>query len=160
MEYAGIGSRRLSLTELTACSAVGEVLAELGWTLRTGACTGADQAFAAGALRVGGQVTLCLPWASYEAPWVGQAQKLGAQVLVLGPEHKAARESVRLHPAADRLSSGARALHARNFLIIEGSSLVYAWPKPNQWGLGGTGQGLLIAERLGIEVVRMDKVGL
>lgn len=64
--YAGIGSRKLSIAELNLCQDIGEYLANLGWVLQTGACIGADQAFAEGALHVGGKVLLCLPWDSYE----------------------------------------------------------------------------------------------
>ena len=152
--YAGIGSRRLSKSELVFCHNTGTIMAALGWDLVTGAAQGADQAFAEGALAVGGRVVLCLPWASYEQAWVLKARAKGALVRVLKDSDVDAYASLKLHPAASRLSDAAKKLHARNHLIVHKAELVVAFPKANQQGgLGGTGQGLRIAKDLGIRAV-------
>lgn len=126
----------------------------------TGAAVGADQAFAEGAIEVDGLVSLCLPWRSYEDTWVRWAVARGkALVRVLQPSDAAAWASVAHHPAAARLSCGARALHARNHLIISGCSWVAAFPQVNPYGqLGGTGQGMALAERLGIPVLDLRTI--
>lgn len=53
------------------------------------------------------------------------------------------------HPAPERLTQGAMKLHARNYGIIYWSSLVIACPS-NKPGGGGTGQGIRLANKLGI----------
>lgn len=157
--YAGIGSRKLSASELALCRDIGEYLANLGWTLQTGACTGADQAFANGALHANGKVLLCLPWDSYEKDWVSWARKKKADTLTLNNSHEHAWTSIKDHPAYNKLSQGAKRLHARNYLIVQNTQLVLAWPKKNQWGqLGGTGRGMDIANQMGIELLNLNSL--
>ena len=153
--YAGIGSRKLSRPQWDFCYACGKWLAEQGWTLRTGACSGADQAFAEGALDAGGKIILCLPWPSYEFKWVNLARARGATSELLQYWHKDHFASVDIHhPAPERLSDAARSLHARNSLILDPCvRFVLAFPGPR---LGGTGQGIRIANSRGTEVIRLD----
>jgi hypothetical protein len=118
---------------------------------------GADQAFAEGAIEAGGSVYLYLPWASYEDGWVRWAKVRGALTFVLRSDDAEAWDSVRHHPAAERLSRGARALHARNFCILRGVRWVAAYPVVDRYGhRGGTGQGILLAERQGIPVLDLS----
>ena len=153
--YAGIGSRKLDKAQWQFCYGVGRWLAEQGWTLRTGACKGADQAFAEGALSVGGKVILCLPWPSYEFKWVEPCVGQGAETRLLQYWHKEYHASVdTYHPAPERLSDAARKLHARNALILNNARFVLAFPGKT---LGGTGQGIRIAEGSGIKVIRLDR---
>jgi hypothetical protein len=156
-DYAGIGSRKLSEPQLEVCREVARRAAAAGWRLHTGACIGADQAFAKGAIEAGGAVTLYLPWRSYEEKWVTQAYNHGALVLVLSEDDHEAWTSVALHPKAHLLSNGARALHARNFCIIRESSWVAAYPLLNQYGnRGGTGHGMLLAKKKGIPILDLS----
>jgi hypothetical protein len=157
MEYAGIGSRRLSPNELQRCFDIGVRGANAHHTLHTGAALGADQAFADGALSVGGTVILELPWWSYEERWVNWAIEHGAIRRILQDTDTEAWKSVLNHPAHDHLSHGARALHARNYNIIRNCELIIAFPKPDKYGLGGTGQGIRLAKKLGIRIHRMDQ---
>jgi predicted Rossmann-fold nucleotide-binding protein len=157
MKYAGIGSRKLSQEELARCFQVGVRGAEKHHTLVTGAALGADQAFANGALSAGGTVILELPWWSYEEKWVNWAVERGAIKHILQDTDTEAWKSVLSHPAYNRLSRGALALHARNYNIIYNTELVVAFPKPDKYGLGGTGQGIRLAENLGIKIHRMDQ---
>ena len=152
--YAGIGSRSLSQADLQLCSNIGKYLAELGWELHTGACTGADQAFAEGALSAGGRVLLFLPWPNYEFQWVQSANIRGAYTIT--DIHQEAKKSVhKYHPSPGRLSRGAFNLHARNYMIIEGCKFVIAFPSKKLGG-GGTGQGLRIAKDLNIEIINIS----
>jgi hypothetical protein len=155
--YAGIGSRALTQDEWNFCYNTGVYLANLGWMLKTGAADGADKAFAEGALHAGGKVTLCLPWWSYNKEWVQAAKNKGALTHTLKNSDTDAFQSVeKHHPCPSILTRGPRALHARNFLIIQETKMVLAWPKPKGQNLGGTGQGIRIAEDMGIEVIRLD----
>lgn len=162
-QYAGIGSRQLTQDEWNFCYHAGLWLAEQGWTLRTGACKGADQAFAEGAIAGGGPVVLCLPWPSYEFKWVEPMLGRGAtRKVLMFPEyddaHKAYYASVdEFHPAPHRLSDTVRKLHARNAMILDEGSFVLAWPKVGaRGGLGGTGQGIRIAQAAQVPVIRLD----
>jgi len=162
MRWAGIGSTRLDEKECRFCWWVGWLMAKHDWELVTGAAVGADQAYAEGTLYAGGSVVLELPWSTYEKKWVDWARSRGAKIRTLpaeiAPDSIAAYQSVdRFHNKPKALRPGARRLHARNFNIICGwqgkqpVDLVIAWPKVNQWGhLGGTGQGLRIAQHYGI----------
>ena len=163
--YAGIGSRKLSKEELNVCYLMGVHFSMLGYTLRTGAAQGADQAFANGALdncsKMGegqGGVVLCLPWPNYEKYWVDWARNKGAEILVVSDGDAEAVESVyKYHPKPHGLSRGPLALHARNYRIVKGCNFVMAWPKPNKFGaLGGTGQGIRVAEGLGTKVHNLN----
>lgn len=155
--YAGIGSRKLTPDEWDICFRTGKWLAKQDWTLRTGACQGADQAFAEGALSVEGDVILCLPWPSYEFKWVEPARGRGATSKLLQYWHYDAFASVtEYHPKPDVLSDAMKKLHARNYLIISPVRFVLAWPKVTHGRLGGTGQGIRIADGLGIKTIRMD----
>lgn len=162
LHWAGIGSRRLSPEEYRLCQLVGQAMAVLpGTVLHTGAAQGADQAFAEGASVFSPEnVVLHLPWSTYEKEWVREQRRKGVRVEVLSREDKEAFESVhKFHPAAKKLSRGPLALHARNYRIISPCVLVFAFPKAtNYGGLGGTGQGIRIAQDKGITVVRMDTV--
>lgn len=152
--YAGIGSRRLDDHQLALCRKIGRYMARHHWTLQTGACTGADQAFAEGAVSVGGKVRLYLPWGTYEKSWVDKIEdSVDVVVLDRHPRYRVAVASVlRHHPNPTALSRGGLALHARNYLIVAKCRLVVAFPL----GQGGTTQGIRIAETQKIPVVNLD----
>lgn len=155
--YAGIGSRRLSNREKELCFDIGVYLAEKGWALQTGAAFGADQAFAEGALTGGGSVLLCLPWLEYELDWVNKAIARGAKTVTLNNTHKEALDSVKTHPAYDKLSQGAKRLHARNYLIVQNTKMVLAYPRWTGIGWGGTGQGMRLGVDMGAKVLNLSK---
>lgn len=122
----------------------------------TGAAVGCDQVAAKIHLRRGGSVELFLPWSSYEEKFVRRAYDLFPEKLkvrVLRSDDTLAYESVKTHPASNKLKPGAIKLHARNYLIIEGCEKVVALPrwkrgKPE----GGTAQGIRLAKELNIPV--------
>ena len=164
--YAAIGTRKLSSEQIRLCNSIGRYLGKLNWVLHTGACTGADQEYANGALEAGGRVRLHLPWASYERTYVEtvQARYPGqVRITVLSDDHQEAFDSVRnFHPAWDYLvRADKRAvimLHARNWNILwlpSRVNLVIALPRV---GGGGTMQGVRIALANQIPVLRLDRV--
>ena len=159
--YAGIGSRRLSQEEKGTCYDIGNWLARRGWALQTGAADGADSSFAEGAVWGGGKVTLMLPWPTYRAPWVQEMTSQCPHLLsirILNYLDKEAYNSVDMfHPRPEKLSFAARGLHARNWLIVEGTKFVIAWPKRDQFNnYGGTGQGMRLTREKGIDLINLD----
>ena len=145
MTYAGIGSRVTPGNILVTMQQFGKALALEGWTLRSGNCTGADQAFAKGANEVNPQlVELYLPWQSYEAGNI----ILGN--VVYTPCCEAYRIAAEHHPAWHKCSKAAQAMHARNVQIILGAELVepvqqvICWT-PGAKAIGGTALGIRIA---------------
>lgn len=127
------------------------------FTISTGAAKGIDQWIGNRILEMGGHLQLYLPWSSYEQNWVAQIKSLpNVYVGIYNPQlHTEATASVRrYHPNFNALKSSVIALHARNYLIIQGCSLVIALPKiSNGKPLGGTAQGIRIAEGLNIPTI-------
>lgn len=149
--YAGIGARATPPDILSVMRGIARVLAKDGFLCQTGAAKGADQAFAEGALCGGGEVALMLPWDSYEQEWINNL--VGSfSVRVLANTDKLAYMSVNEHhPSFERLSQGAKRLHARNWLILQDIKFVICWT-PGGKGQGGTGQGIRIARQAGAEI--------
>ena len=153
--YAGIGSRKTPSDKKDIMFELAKVLAKKDWTLHTGACKGADQAFAEGALSVDGKVVLHLPWFSYEEDWVYSVSNKVEEVDVLSDYDQKAWDAVyKYHPAPNSLSRGAERLHARNHNIIKNVSLIICWT-PEGKVTGGTGQALREAKDLGIDVLNL-----
>lgn len=164
MRIAMIGSRKLSGCKVAAVRsflAAAVAVGKKGYLLCTGAAAGADQYAAETVLRNGGKVQLYLPWANYEQEWVEAMQiqySDQVKVRVLNPNSDAeAMASVeRYHHNPERLTSGSRLLHARNYLILSPSTrpdvdLLIAIPKlVSRQPAGGTRQGIAIAQGLGI----------
>ena len=152
--YAGIGARNTPAEILHIMETIGVIFASEGFELSTGAAKGADQAFANGAATTNGKVNLFLPWSTYESEWVSTLQQ-NVNVTVLDKnKHTAAINSVKLHPAFNRLSRPVINLHARNYLIIENVDFVICYT-PNGETVGGTGQGIRIANSLGKPVLNL-----
>ncbi len=116
--YAGIGSRRTPAKIIKIMRKLGQALASRGWSLRTGNCCGADQAFQAGANSVLPElVEIYLPWQSYEANFI----KSGNTVHT--PSRRSYKVASEHHPAWHRCSDAAKAMHARNVEIVLGAGL-------------------------------------
>lgn len=164
--YAGIGSRSTPDEILMVMRDAALMLADQGWTLRSGGATGADTAFEQGC-RAARHFTceVYLPWASFD-------RAIKSIACRDEPEPAAYAIAEQFHPAWDRLSQGAKRLHARNVHQILGayveqpvlSKFVLCWT-PNGSGSGGTGQAIRIAKAYGVPVFDMgdattyDRVG-
>lgn len=151
--YAGIGSRRTPPHILSDMTRIAEWLRRTGWHLNSGGADGADRAFADGATP--DTRTLYLPWPGYN----GHA---GPDCRLLSPAERTACQGLaaELHPAWERCSRGARALHARNAAIVLGPGLnrpVHAAIcfTPRGETVGGTGMGMRMAERAGVPVLNL-----
>lgn len=154
MNYAGIGSRETPKHVLDMMSDIATLLAIDGHICNTGAALGADQAFANGANRVRGAIELALPWWNYEQAWVKTLHN--ANITIYDERiHIAATNSVKqFHPYYQKLKQGAFKLHARNYLIIEGCGFIICWTVDGK-DTGGTGQGIRIAQSLGIRIYNL-----
>lgn len=136
--YAGIGSRSTPEPVLLEMQNIAMQLALRGWVLRSGLAEGADTAFDKGRKVVGAKA-----------------------VLRTRTTHQPAIDHAQLfHPAWDRCSDIAKALHARNSLVMLGDwldkpvSFVVCWT-PGGAVTGGTGQALRIAAHHSIPVFNL-----
>ena len=161
MIYAGIGSRKTPPSVLKLMQRTAYCMAIQGHELRTGACKGADQAFAEGAVSGNGKVTLCLPWRDYEKEWVSwmlAKYRCNVEILDTGIDIEAFESVKKYHPAYNKLSNGVKKLHARNYLIMNGVEAVICWT-PSGQVVGGTGQALRIAIDRGIKIYNLGNTG-
>lgn len=149
--YAGVGSRETPPDILEIIQYAAEALADMGWVLRSGHAPGADQMFEAWAA---GRAEIYLPWPTFEP-----------QVPVAGacydrPTGAAYRLAAEHHPAWEKLTRGAKALHARNSHQVLGRDLqtpvsfVLAWSNGNLFA-GGTAQTVRIAQAHGIPCLHL-----
>ena len=144
MIYAGIGSRETPCDIFLRMQDWGRYFAQNGYVLRSGHARGSDQAFEYGCdMALAGDKAKQIFTAdmSFRNPqWFDHAAKF--------------------HPAWDRCSSFAKALHARNSAIVLGSELndpvklVVCWTKDGK-ASGGTGQALRIAEHHQIPIFNL-----
>lgn len=128
-------------------------LDEAGWTLRSGHAPGADRAFEDGAAH---NAEVYLPWPSFE-----RSEPLEAKLIKDRPAPWAYPIAADLHPAWDKLSRGARSLHARNVHQVLGptpeapvSRFVLCWT-PDAGEIGGTGQAMRIARGFSVPVYNL-----
>lgn len=148
LHYAGIGSRETPANVLKLMQSLAHRLGELGYTLHSGGCVGADLAFESGANAGNFPTEIYLPWRGYE-------NSTSNRYFIPESAFKLAEQ---FHPAWERCSFGARKLHARNGQIILGTNLdrpvdfVLCWHN----GTGGTMQGVRIAKHYGIPVINLN----
>lgn len=151
--YAGIGSRETPDNICQWMTHVAGYLEVQGWTLRSGAADGADQAFENG-VRDLRMKEIYLPWKGFN----GSRSNFHPDEFPFSiRETKIAWEH---HPAWNRCSDGAKALHTRNVRQIRGlegqeySKFIVCW---TDQGLlkGGTAQALRIAATYSIRVFNL-----
>jgi hypothetical protein len=152
--------------------------ARRGWVLRTGAAVGADQAFIAGALSVpGSRAEIFLPWPGFESGCLPDpARPFWCVYHGLGLGRASVADTVAVaratHPAWDRLTRGARALHSRNVYQVLGDDLrspvrgVVCWTADGADGspaspvtidTGGTGTAIRLAAARGLPVLNLSR---
>jgi hypothetical protein len=164
-KIACIGSRELSEHELSTCEKLGWWIARCGHELHSGNATGADQAYARGANQVNPElVHLHIPWYRYERAAICNGNIVwNLEEISVEWHEKYAKVAEKLHPAWHRLSQGARKLMIRNGFIVKPPpefdfvDLVLAFP--GRLKLGGTGQGMRLANDYGIKLVDLRDLG-
>lgn len=141
--YGGAGGRDAPDAVLKRMRYYGTVLAERGYTLRSGAASGPDSAFEEGATVVRpSQRAIYLPWAGFNDRWDG---------IVVGEDEGFRQIAERHHPAWHACRESDRKLHTRNGPIILGltqppvlSDFLLCWTRRGLGG-GGTGQTIRVA---------------
>lgn len=159
--YAGVGSRLTPMPILGLMRKLGFRLAELGYTLRSGAADGADAAFEAGCDEAGGSKEIWLPWRGFN----------GHEDTSLFASTKHYAVASRLHPAWLSLKPSVRKLHARNVGQVLGSDLstlvsfVLCWTpdgcesqSQRTRDTGGTGMAIALAGEHGVPVFNLHRI--
>lgn len=157
--YAGIGSRETPEPVLKLMFKIAGLLGRKGYTLRSGAADGADTAFELGCNSVGGKKEIWLPWKGFN-----KHEDTG---LYPNPGHFAKAEIALSH--WDRLSQGAKRLHARNVGQVLGSNIetpvdfVLCWTQDGATTrskctskTGGTGTAIKLADDAKIPVINLS----
>lgn len=166
--YTGIGSRSTPAHIQELMNKIGFKLAELGYTLRSGAAEGADKAFEIGVKDYFSMYSESFPapadFAQIYIPWrsfcdIDEDYKDWYKVLA-EQRNKLDAEKIasEIHPAWERCSRGAKALHSRNVYQVLGlnlktpSSFLIAYSQPTKDGSvkGGTATAWEIAKKYNI----------
>lgn len=163
-EYAGIGSRDTPEHILERMRAIGKLLAEQGWKLRSGGADGADINFERGCDDAKGKKIIFLPWKNFEARV--EKQKTGyvpvraAGEVNVGVTEAARNMASQYHGKWNQLPDSHRTLHSRNCYQVLDRDLktpvtaVVCWTEGGQLK-GGTAQALKIAVAHGIKIFNL-----
>ncbi|MCA6430255.1 MAG: hypothetical protein IM613_12540 [Cytophagales bacterium] len=161
--YAGIGSRSTPSDILELMSKIAAALGKQNYVLRSGGAKGADTAFYNGAKQVNALYRIYLP-SQYFNGFKANIQQ-GFMDSSQSPNwDKALKTVAKYHSAPEKLSTFAKALHARNVYQVLGATLdnpvamVITWT-PGGKITGGTGQALLIAKDYDIPVYNLALEG-
>jgi hypothetical protein len=152
--FSGIGSRKTPQDILDKFFKIGAYLARKGYILRSGGADSADATFEAGCDSENGAKEIYLPWKGfnnndselYNIP-------IGAFLIAKS-----------IHPAWDKLSNGAKKLHARNvgqlisFDFDTPSDFVVCWTE-NGEAKGGSATVINLAKELNIPVFNYGSDG-
>lgn len=157
--YSGVGSRETPQHIQNTMRTVAAELGARGWLLRSGHAEGADIAFEMGAKDHPKEIYL--PWQGFNGGRAGAGGIDGTiDPATLSSYKQAVAYAEYFHPAWEKCSQGARALHTRNVYQILGQNLdtpvecVVCWTKDGK-ASGGTGQALRLAEYLEIPIFNL-----
>lgn len=165
--YTGIGSRVISEDERSLIHKLSGKLYQEGYTLRSGCADGADTAFWEGLQGVADWHTTPPPCQLF-LPWVGFNGHSGWPLYETvcdedWPYFYQAKEIMTgIHPAPDRLTRGAMALHTRNVPQILGPTLdkrssfvIFCSDQKGTEVKGGTRTAVELARDLGIKTFNL-----
>lgn len=151
-KIAIIGTREPDANQAQAAADLARELSRLGYFIATGGADGIDNVAMRNTKE--GKLLVYIPWHGYNVQSVYSCKPIRVRVFDRDTD-TAWAGSVRIyHPRGNSLTRGPFALHARNFGIVENSDLVIAFPG---YEPGGTGQGMRIAEGLGIPLLIYEK---
>ncbi len=173
--YTAVGSRKTPAEFVPAMANLSRRLRELGWIFRSGKADGADAIFQTGVQTVMMADTegifgeVYKPWNKFNTgpnamqPYVTESgYKLwGWWDIVISDKSIIAEAQDRvsaLHPAWDKLSAGAKALHTRNVFQVLGKDLctpsefLVCYAPVDKYGIpkGGTRTSFILAKENGI----------
>lgn len=141
--FAGIGARETPHEIIALMRGIAFMLADRGYTLRSGGAGGADQAFEY-ATPIMVKMEIFLPWPGFNGKH---------DTLKLNESELARAKSIaeKYHPNWIACTEGAKKMHTRNVMQMLGrrcdaaSAFVVCWTKDGK-ASGGTGQAIRIAE--------------
>lgn len=167
MFYTGIGSRETPKDIQKMMREAAFMLARAGWCLRSGGADGADLAFQHGVAAYAIAAELETPGevASIYIPWEGFNNHRSTESgIIVCPSKwnnwpEAEKIAARVHPAWDKCSRGAKALHTRNVYQVLGDNLdrpskfLLCWAPVDGHGdpKGGTRTAWMLAKENGVE---------
>lgn len=147
--YAGIGSRETPADIMEIMTGFAVMAESLGWTLRSGAASGADSAFEAGVTNPD-MKEIYLPWARFN----NHKSKLSP------PTELAYEAAALVHPVWDTLTDTVKKFHARNSHQMLGLHMetpvkfVICWTEKGKY-IGGTSQAIRMADLLEVPVFNL-----
>ena len=155
MFYAGIGAREIPEDVRRTLIEIGAKLAHKGYTLRSGAASGADSAFERGCDLLHGSKEIFLPWQGFsDHP---------SQFFLKDNFYDLEPLAKTIYLGWDTAKIGTKKLHARNIQqvlgekpgISEPSKFVVCWTNRPKGQFGGTRFGMILAEQRGIPVFNL-----
>lgn len=162
MIYTGVGSRKIPSIIERQMIWLGEVMANKGYILRSGAAHGADAAFEKGCDNAGGQKEIYLPWEKFNHH-ESKLNQPSPRAFEIAKEH---------HPAWNALPITSRKFMARNTeqvlgeLLFEPTDLVICYTpdgceddNTRTIKTGGTGQAISVASNRYIPIFNLKNEG-
>lgn len=156
--YTGVGSRDVPDNIFYEMKMIAEKMSSDLFVLRSGGATGSDTAFQIGA---GANTEIYLPWNGFNGMSDSSGEFVNAKSLY--NYDKATYIASMHHPAWEKLSQGAKALHTRNVYQVLGfnldnpSQVLICWAEPT--GIrsvkGGTSTAVSIAHQYGVPVYNL-----
>lgn len=149
-QFTGIGSRESPSGILALMTRIAEHLCSRGYILRSGGADGADEAFQNGCDNVNGSKEIYIPWRGFNNS-ASQLYTISEDAFLLAST---------IHPAWDKLSQGAKKLHARNVYQVLGPNLsdpvdlLICWTK-NGKDIGGTRTAIVLARQYNIRIINL-----
>jgi hypothetical protein len=161
--YTMIGSRETPEDVLGLMGHIAGKLAGLHWTGRSGGANGADSALEEGCSRkLCSSMEIYLPWDGFNGRSSDNRGYINTPRMSNYTQAQTIAEAT--HPAWERCSRGAKALHTRNVYQLLGKDLatpskfVICWAKPTGVGdncKGGTGTAVKLGIANGVEIINL-----
>ena len=159
--YAGIGSRDITLGEMITIGNVAALLSRMNILLYSGNAPGSDINFQKAS---NGKCVVFLPWEGFELSSFNYKTE-AHKYFIKGRSEQGLASIIKYHPNPAALTTGGKALMARNYHQIHGVppefpkvSFVVCCATPKGNGVeGGSNQAVSIANDLKIPVINIRK---
>lgn len=159
--YTLVGSRETPENSLRDLTVIAQLLAQNGWTGRSGGADGADTCLEEGCNGLlSASMEIYLPWNNFNGR--SAYNRFYIDTPKLRNYQNAMKIASDTHPAWDRCSRGARSLHARNVYQVLGkdlatpSTFLLCWAIPTRTGVkGGTNTAVQLAKQNGANIINI-----
>lgn len=158
--YTGVGARSTPQPLLGTCRQIGRLLAKRGYTLRSGAAEGADEAFEQGCIEEGGDKEIFIPWVGFRGKPTNRDGYYFTREFNYDGYKLAKNLAKTLHPNWDQLKDAHKMLHTRNVHQVLGldaktpSSFVICYTDKGE-EVGGTAQAIRVAKYMRIPIYNL-----